>query len=148
MNPDFFTTERRNAELLSKLIIGDRYRVLMSVAVPVEIGDLIQVVAEFQCTTNEVSKSVMIASQLILGTSTEDITATTGGEITEANAYNLIPAVHHGMTHRGGAIISKVRSARTWVNLLVRADSTSAKKDIVVDKDYGHLDVIVHRGVG
>lgn len=106
----------------------------------VQQDEIIQVLCQFE-TTNDSGYNVMVASQVIL---TDDPSALTGLEITEASGFNVTSNMHHGKTVEVGTIQSPEAFPTAYVNVIAYAASTAAYEGeaIRVDQDYGRLSVL------
>lgn len=118
---------------------------IMQIPVDVEAGDVLQVMAEFE-VTNPYSYNAMISSILVLTTSPN---AVSGSEISEMNAFNVTPGMHHGVITKVGSIECPEAGLK-WVTLaaLSAASGAGSGDALVVEQDYGRLSVLHLRPTG
>ncbi|MGI3128637.1 hypothetical protein [Nitratireductor sp. PBL-C9] len=140
------------AELITTLFVGEATanslrQVVYSLPVVVETGDLLEVTAEAEFSSNEggAGANIGVWSQLILVSGPATTVAGTGYEITEANGRNITPNMHHDTHVHAGSIVAPA-SGLYYVNLIAWAASALAMTDVDVEQDYGHLSVKRTRG--
>ena len=85
--------------------------------------------------------NVSVVGQLILAPTQDSVT---GIEISEANGYNITPAMHHGVITKLGTLACPDNYSERHVNLIMYAASTAANPEdrVIVGKDYGRLSVL------
>lgn len=144
-----------NSELVDHLMVegsGASWavggEVVYSVLVPdLDSGDVVFAAAEAEIT-NDLGFNVMIASTLILADDGTDLPdGAIVKEITEANAYNITPDMHHGTFTKVGSYECPEDMGDRFVNFCMRAASSAASTgdEVTVEQDYGRLTVIVYR---
>jgi len=126
-----------NGELLTSSPGDDTYRALYSVDLgSISTNDIILADAEGELTNDTGSANVLFSTLLIL---TDSSTGTSGTQIAEGNAFNITPAMGHGVAVKHAIYqVTSSASAHHFLNCLVRTTST-----IPVEQDYGRLQVLV-----
>lgn len=106
-------------------------------------GDILWVNGEFEAT-NDLGYNVMLASYLTLASAP---TIVDGTEISEANGYNITPAMHHGMAYELGSYVITADTPVAYVNLVAYAASTAAGSGakLTIEQDYGRLSILRFR---
>lgn len=136
-----------NSELVTSLPMGDVKKVIYSLDLntgdSIQINDELVANASFEVTTNETVYNTKCAKQLILATSAA---ATTGTEISEPDAKNVTPDVHHDV-HNAQGTISISDTSKHYLNLVAWADSSSGTQALVVEQDYGRLNYQIFRDI-
>jgi hypothetical protein len=92
--------------------------------------------------TNDLGYNVSFETHLLL---TESCTAVTGHEISEANGFNVTPAMHHGTASRSGGLVVESGNTHRHVALVAWSGSTAAPRRgaaLKVERDYGRLTVL------
>lgn len=116
--------------------------VVFSVPVgPLAVGDIIVALCEWE-VTNDLGYNVMVASQMVLAPTRD---AVAGAEVTEANGYNVTPAMHHGIVSKVGMLAVTRAMASAHVNVVAYAASSRAPVTgtrLTVMRDYGRLSVL------
>lgn len=143
MIPELYTTERNtSAELVSKLINKAPMVAVYRVGpIGLNADDVLHAISEMEVTTDEKVYNTMLATQIILST---DPNAISGLAVTDANAQNVTPAVHHMIAVKHG-FHKVITSGSYYVMLLARCASSSGLLGLRVEQNYGHLDVAVWR---
>jgi len=106
-------------------------------------GDTFLVQSEFE-VTNDLGYNIMIGSYIVLA---DGPTATTGTDITEPNAFNVTPDMHHGVPVKVGSLAVTESLSNQYVNVVAysRASRATATSSIRVEPDYGRLIVTTIR---
>lgn len=129
-----------NAEKYTSLPINGEKRAVYSLSLGcLNKGDIILACGEAEFTTRDTVYNIGVWSRLLLSKEYKGIT---GDEVTEANGKNITPDVHHDVHTKSGTI-EVPEDGEYWLNFVSHCRSTSSNKDIVIEKDYGHLSVIV-----
>lgn len=116
--------------------------IIYSIPIKVKKDDILQVTSQFE-VTNSYNYNVMISSAIIiLPTDQSRFPA----NITCPVAFNVTPNMHHGI----------VIKARQWKSLCdfegslqltayAASDNAKSGDHLIVEKGYGHLDVVINR---
>lgn len=131
-----------DAELIQWLsIYSQSPKVIYSVPIDTEQGDILQITSQFQ-VTNSHKYNVEVGSYIVYGGSSIDIT---GILLTKPTAPNVTPDMHHykGVLARQWQM---EYSFSGFINLVVYAAADSAKPGdmLEVNQGYGHLDVAIN----
>lgn len=129
-----------------RLTAKTAYKKYSLITVPVkgiEVGDLFDIRADFQVTSEHVFH-VMVASGVCVGTTPED---TDGIWALKKNGTNINGKIHHYVRTRTGWWKAVEAVAQLYFNLVVYAASTDAKTPnaIAVDQGYGSMSVAQYR---
>jgi len=140
---DFYTTGRTSPEQYTSLPINGDARAILSVGpIPVTTKDLIVAMGEFEVSSEDDTFNIGVWSRIIVGSSNVDITPI--AEMTESNGRNVTPNMHHDTHAKVAMLRSPINSGvGIYVNLLANAASSSGVGPLVVELDYGHLDVLI-----
>ncbi|WP_336071470.1 hypothetical protein [Nitratireductor rhodophyticola] len=141
---EFYTTGRTNAEIISSLPLDNVGRVVMTVGpIPdLTTDDMILCVSGAEFSNEDAAYNIRVESALFLASSAGGIT---GGKVAEFNGRNISLNMHHD-THEKIGMLRSTINGTGYVNFVSRAASSSATEPIVVEPDYGHLDVLVFKG--
>lgn len=118
-------------------------KVIYSVCIPeIKKDNVVSITTAFEATNNY-SYNVMIGSCIQLCNSSDSVE---GINIDVPNAFNISPAMHHGVINRARQFKATQDYYNQCVNVVAWASSLGAKLNdkLVIEKDYGHLDVFVH----
>jgi len=119
-------------------------KVVYSVLIPViYIGDILKITSTFE-VTNPYTYNAMIGSYILLGTSATDTTST--NIIDPANAWNVTPAMHHGVVTKSRQWIATADYTNAYINVIGYGASVNAASGdaFVLEQGYGHLDVVIN----
>lgn len=145
-----------SSELVTRVRIGNGTgweigEIVYSLAVPdLRQGDTVMGVAEVE-VTNDAGYNVLAPSTLIL---TDSPSKKPGDspifEISEANAHNVTPDMHHGWFTKAGSYTCLTNLGSMYINFCLRAGSTAAPTAspydyLSIERDYGRLVVVVFR---
>lgn len=135
-----------SAERVSALPLNGDKQVIYSLPVEAREGDIIVAFGEFEATRDTREKfNVLVTAQIILANDPGDTIPVDGGEVTEENGRNISRNLHHDVHVKAGAV--RVSSPGVYhVSMVSRAASTSGTYDVRIERDYGHLAVIVLSG--
>lgn len=105
-------------------------------------GDVLHVTTEFEAT-NQNAFNVMIGTKIILTGNEND---TSGTLIDQANGFNITPNMHHGVISKSRNWKAKSTYENKYVNVVLWALSDNAlpQNQLIIEKGYGHLDVIIY----
>lgn len=118
-------------------------KVVYSVFIPnIYVGDILKITSAFE-VTNNYAYNAMIGSYIILGTSA---TATTGTILDPANAWNVTPAMHHGVVVKARQWQATADYTDAYINVIGYGSSVNALGGdaFVLEQGYGHLDVVIN----
>lgn len=140
---EFYTTGRSSPEQYTSLPMNGVARAILSVGpIPVTTRDLLVAMGEFEVSSEDETFNIGVWSRLIVGSSNVDITPI--AEMTESNGRNVTPNMHHDTHAKVAMLRAPINSGvGIYVNLIANAASSSGTGPLVVEQDYGHLDVLV-----
>jgi hypothetical protein len=138
------TNSGNSSELINSLPVTTGTPYIMKVIYSqqlnnIKINEVIQTMCEYE-VTNDLGFNVMIGTVILLADSP---TATTGIEITEANAFNVTPGMHHGVIVKVGSYDVTANYPSKYINVVGYAagNAASSGDTIKVEQDYGRLSV-------
>lgn len=124
--------------------VSKEFRCIYSVYIPVaHKKDILSLTTSMEFTNDE-PYNVQIITGIIIADSPS---STKGKLIAALNGYNLTPAMHHGIVNRARQYRLDQDMSNKYINVIASAASDAVKghPNIIVEKGYGHLDVVIHK---
>ncbi len=122
-------------------IIGKK--VIYSVYVQeIKENSFITLTSEFEAT-NKYEYNAMIGSNVVLADCAECVE---GINIDAPNAFNISPSMHHGVVIKSRQFQSKNNYYNKFINVVAWSSADKAKYGdyLIVEKNYGHLDLLIY----